>query len=240
MPVPVYVDVILAEIMEGTFEIEGVLRFADQTVTFEYRTRNAKLQWAEGETFQLHLDQLRAIALKGIWGATIILHPRQLSTFEYVPGAGRQEIIFKVKRKHRQQAAALVAQLQRALSDRGHMDGSRLPFQLPDANLGITEIKGVLYLDEAYLVFEVRSGVTGGTKKKQHVIKVEPGALEEVQFNRGTFRDQLYLKPKKRDLLRTMPGMYKNKEALKLKISKGYRAQAEHLVDEIRRLKKNK
>lgn len=235
-PVPVYVDVIIPEIMEGTFEIEGVLNFADQTVTFEYRTRNAKAQWAEVETFQLHLDQLRAIELKGIWGATIIMHPRRLSTFEYVPGAGRQEIVFKVKHKHRQQAAALVSQLQRALSDRGGVDVSRLPFQLPDANLGITEIKGVVYLDEAYLVLEVRSGVTGGTKKKQQVIKVEPGALEEVQFNRGAFRDQLYLKPKKRDLLRAMPGMYKNKEALKLKIPKRYRAQAEHLVDEIRRL----
>jgi len=41
-PVPVYIDVIISEIMAGTFEIEGVLRFADQTVTFEYRTRNAK------------------------------------------------------------------------------------------------------------------------------------------------------------------------------------------------------
>ena len=136
------------------------------------------------------------------------------------------------------EAAALVSQLQRALSDRGPMDVSRLPFQLPDANLGITEIKGVVYLDEAYLVFEVRSGVTGGTKKKQHVIKVEPGALAEVQFNRGAFRDQLYLRPKKRDLMRAMPGMYKNKEALKLRIPKRYRAEAEHLVDEIRRLKK--
>ncbi len=215
-----------------------MLSFADQTVTFEYRTRNTKAQQAEAETFQLHLDQLRAIELKGIWGATIIMHPRQLSTFEHVPGARRQEIVFKVKRKHRQQAAALVSQLQRALSDRGGVDVSRLPFQLPDANLGITEIKGVVYLDEAYLVLEVRSGVTGGTKKKQQVIKVEPGALEEVQFNRGTFRDQLYLKPKKRDLLRAMPGMYKNKEALKLRIPKRYRAEAEHLVDEIRRLRK--
>ena len=34
-PVPVYVDVIIPEIMEGIVEIEGVLSFADQTVTFE-------------------------------------------------------------------------------------------------------------------------------------------------------------------------------------------------------------
>lgn len=115
-----------------------------------------------------------------------------------------------------------MSQLQRARSDRGGVDVIRLPFQLPDANLGITEIKGVLYLDEAYLVLEVWSGVTGGAKKKQQVIKVEPGALEEVQFNRGAFRDQLYLRPKKRDLLRAMPGMYKNKEALKLKIPIGF------------------
>ncbi len=40
--VPVYVEVSPSEIREGVFEIVGVLRYADDTVTFEYRTRDPK------------------------------------------------------------------------------------------------------------------------------------------------------------------------------------------------------
>jgi len=234
--VPVYVEVSPSEIREGVFEIVGVLRYADDTVTFEYRTRDHKSEQSDVETFHLPLDQVREVELKRrMPGAKILVRPRRLSTFEYVPGAPRNEIVFNVKHKHRQQAAALVSHLQRVFSQRRGDHTSSIPFQLPDTNLGLTENKGRLYLDEEFLVFEVSIGISGGTKKKQQTVKIEPRALEEIRLDRGVFKDRLLIRPKNRELFRVMPGMYKDKDTLTMTIWKKYRADAEHLVDELRR-----
>ncbi len=234
--VPVSVEVSPSEILEGVFEIEGVLSYADDTVTFEYRTRDRLSELSDVETLRLPLDQVREVELKrGIPDATILVRPRRLSTFEYVPGASRNEIVFNVKHKHRQQAATLVSHLQRVLSQRRGDQTSSIPFQLPDTNLGLTENKGRLYLDEEFLVFEVSSGLSGGFKKKQQKIKIEPGALEAIRLDRGVFKDRLIVSPKSRELFRAMPRMYKDKDTLTMTIWKKYRADAEHLVDEVRR-----
>ncbi len=234
--VPVYIDVSPSEILEGVFEIVGVLRYADDTVTFEYRTRDHQSEPSDVETFHLPLDQVREVELKRrILGAKILVHPRRLSTFEYVPGAPRNEIVFYVKQKHRQQAAALVSHLQRVLSERQGHQTSSIPFRLPDTNLGITENKGRLYLDEEFLVFEVSSSLSGLTNKKQQTVKIEPGALEEIRLDRGLFKDRLLIRPKNRELFRVMPGMYQDKDTLTMTIWKKYRADAEHLVDEVQR-----
>ena len=233
--VPVYVEVFVAEVLQGIVEIKGVLRYADDMVAFEYQAKESSSKTVPAETLDLPLDQLRAVELKrGLWGATILIHPRRLATFEYISGASRTEIVLKVKRKHREQAATLVAQVQQALSTRGGDDVRRIPFRLPDANYGITEVKGAVYVDEAFLVFEVKTGISGGSKKKQQIIKVEPSALDAIRLDEGAFRDRLYIRPKKRDLLRAMPGTYK--EDLTLKIQKQYRADAVRLVEEVRQL----
>ena len=179
---------------------------------------------------------MREVELKrGIPDATILVRPRQLSTFEYVPGAPRNEIVFNVKHKHRQQAATLVSHLQRVLSQRRGDQTSSIPFQLPDTNLGLTENKGRLYLDEEFLVFEVSSSLSGLTNKKQQTVKIEPDALEEIRLDRGLFKDRLLIRPKNRELFRVMPGMYQDKDTLTMTIWKKYRADAEHLVDAVRR-----
>ena len=83
-------------------------------------------------------------------------------------------------------------------------------------------------------VFDVRTGISGGTKKKRHVIKIEPRALAAIRLDQGRMRDHLAVRPKERDLFRAMPGMYKDKDELTMKIHPRYRQDAEYLVDEVR------
>ncbi len=233
--VPVSVEVSVSEVMQGIFAIEGELNYADETITFAYKTTGKKSRKSALETFELSLDEVREVQLKrGLGWTKIVLRPSRLITLERVPWASADEIVFQVKRKHRAQAAALVSELEHALSETDADAVHGIPFQLPAANFGFTEIKGILYLDEAYLVFEVGAGLPGGSKKKRQTIKIEPHALEEIRLDQGVLHHQLIVRPRQRELFRVMPGMYKGKDVLTLKIEKRYRADAEHLVDEVR------
>ena len=111
---------------------------------------------------------------------------------------------------------------------------SRIPFQLPD--VGLREIRGKIFLDEEFLVFEVEDALMGEFDKEFQVIKVEPKALEEITLNRGFFRDQLLIRPKQHDLWRAMPGKYGTE--LMLKIWRKYRGPVEALVEEVKRRKR--
>ena len=108
-----------------------------------------------------------------------------------------------------------------------------IPFQLPDLNSGFTEVKGVLYLDDEFLVFRVETALLGEFDKEHQVIKIEPRALDEIRLEPGIFRDRLCVRPKKRELLTAMPGTYETE--LVLKIWNRHRARAEHLVADVRR-----
>ena len=229
--VPASVEVSVSEVLQGIFEIEGVLRYADPLLTFTYQTKGARGPHSDAGTFELSLEALRAVELKG---AKLILRPRRLATLDEMPWTSGEAIVFKVKRKHREQAAALVAELEQGLSEKGLDDAGRIPFQLPDANLGFTEIKGLVYLEDDYLVFEVGTGISGGAKKKRHTIKIELRALHAIRFEPGAFRDHLFVRPKERDLFRAMPGMYRDKDELKLILKKKHRDEAEDLVDAAR------
>ena len=233
--VPVSVEVSVSEVLQGIFEIEGMLSYADPLLTFSYQTKGVRGRSSEIETFELPLETLRAVEFKG-WrtGLKMILRPRRLATLAQVPWTSGDAIVFKVKYKHRGQAAALVAQLEQGLAALEIDDGERISFQLPDANLGLTEIKGLLYLEDDYLVFEVATGISGGAKKKRHTIKIELRALKAIRFEPGAFRDHLYIRPKERDLFRAMPGMYRDKDELNLSLRKRDREKAEHLVYEAR------
>ena len=108
-----------------------------------------------------------------------------------------------------------------------------IPFRLPDTDAGLTEIKGLLYLDDEFLVLEIETALLGEFRREQQVVKVEPAALEEVHLEHGVFRDRLRIRPRKRELLRVVPG--KHLGELQLKIWKKYREPAERLVEAVRR-----
>ena len=108
---------------------------------------------------------------------------------------------------------------------------SSIPFQLPDIHGGFTEIKGLLYLDEEFLVLEIETALIGEFNKKQQVIKVEPAALADIRLERGVIKDRLCIRPKRRELLEVTPGKYLGE--LQLKLWRKYRERAEQLVAQV-------
>ena len=236
--VPVSVEASTSEVMRGVFKIEGTLRYARETLTFAYQTSTLGSKTTEAHTVLLRLDEIQGIELKNrIWGSKIVLHPKRLAPLERIPGARGSTITFSVKPAHRAQAEALVAQIQQAFSATSSADLKSIPFQLPDADYGLTEVTGLLYLEEdEFLVFDVQTGLPGGTSKEQQVIKVELAALAALRLERSAFGDRLYVQPKTSALLEAMPGTHQ--EELKLKLRRRHRADAEQLVYEARRLKR--
>lgn len=106
-----------------------------------------------------------------------------------------------------------------------------IPFRLPD--VGLREISGVVYLDQEFLVLEVEDALLGEVDREEQTVKVEPSAVQEIRLDRSVLGDKLCIRPKKRDLLRVMPGTYTDELCLKLR--KKYRERAEQLVDDVRR-----
>ena len=90
-----------------------------------------------------------------------------------------------------------------------------MPFSLAATNFGLLEHKGEVYLDDEYLVFELKSLLAGVESKAQRVVKIEPHTLESVWLDKGGLLDTLCIKPKTGDVLLAVPGNHG--EALRLK-----------------------
>ncbi len=111
------------------------------------------------------------------------------------------------------------------------MARDRIPFHLPELKGGIVEAKGVMYLEDEFLVFEVESAVFGEFDKKKKLIKIEPRALEDVHYERRLIVDRLYIEPKEGELLEAMPGDFLSEVVLKIWVN--HRSDAEALVSEL-------
>lgn len=234
--VPVSMEVSLADIVQGIFEMDGLLTYADETLTIECQAKGMFSRTARVETFSLSLDVLREVVFKRrIAGSKIILRPKRLSSFEDVPISTNAEIELKVKRSDRNEAEALVSHVQRIISYRGTPgDMSPVPFRVPD--VGLREIRGHLYLEgDEYLVFDVENALVGELDRNRHLIKVAPRALREVDLAKGRFHDRLHIRPKSRDLLEAMPGSFNDE--LKLKIRRKHRDDVVRLIYELARIK---
>lgn len=108
---------------------------------------------------------------------------------------------------------------------------SPIPFSLPDLNMGFTEVKGAVYMDEEFLVLDIETSLFGEINTGDSIIKVEPTALREVRIETRIFRDRLVLVPKKRDLLDAVPGSHKGE--LQLRIWRKHRPKTHELVFEL-------
>src|SRR5690554_972165 len=108
----------------------------------------------------------------------------------------------------------------------------RVPFSLPDINFGLTEVKGALYLEGEFLVFEIEKAFLGEFNPDHHIIKIEPSALKDIRLERGWMKDQICVWPKKRDLLEALPGKFVSE--VPLKIRRKHRYDAEQLVGMVR------
>ena len=105
---------------------------------------------------------------------------------------------------------------------------NRISFTLPD--VGLKEFKGLAYVEDGDLVLKISTSYIGLIKAGEEVIKVEPGALEELRIKRGWFRDKLILKPWHAELLDMIPG--EHRAQIELKVQRKQRKELEGLVQE--------
>lgn len=110
---------------------------------------------------------------------------------------------------------------------------NRVAFSLPD--VGLREIRGLVFVDEEFLVLRIEDSLVGLADKKTHVIKLLPSALEDVSVRRGLASDRLVIRPKRSELLDIVPGQHAS--ALELKIKKKHGADLEGVLADYRMLR---
>ncbi|NND70560.1 MAG: hypothetical protein HKN43_03175 [Rhodothermales bacterium] len=108
---------------------------------------------------------------------------------------------------------------------------SSVPFDLPDINGGLTEIKGLIFLDDEFLVIEFETAFLGEFGKEQKTVKIEPAAISQIHLDQGFIRDIISIRPKKTDLLDAIPGSHLGE--LRLKVWRNRRPLAARLVRDV-------
>lgn len=102
----------------------------------------------------------------------------------------------------------------------------RIPFTLPD--VGLREIRGLVYLDEGFLVLRMQNALLGVLDTEQDTFKIEPRALAEIRIRRGLLRDRLVIAPKRMELLDLVPGEHLS--SVELRVWRKYRPELQRLV----------
>ena len=108
-----------------------------------------------------------------------------------------------------------------------------IPFEISEVHAGFSEAKGILRMEDEFLVFQVQIVTLGMFKQKPEIIKIEFSAIDEIRHERRLVSDRLYVRPKRVQLLDVMPG--KHAIEVKLKIKRKYRTRMLLLVDAVRR-----
>jgi hypothetical protein len=231
--IPVSIEVSAAEVIQGIHEINGVLTCVNDALIFSYRNKAFFRGNLEVETVRIPFLEIREIQYRNhVFAPRIVLKPRRLRIMESIPGASREEIVFKLKRRDLELADGLVSFVKYRLFELGATNGPAIPFKLPNTDFGLTEHSGLIYQEEEFIVFEIQSGVTGGSKNNRHTIKVEPKAIKAMYLEKGAVTDRLVIKPKQKTLLEVIPGDFQFE--IKLAIPKRYRASVEKLLAQSR------
>ncbi len=106
-----------------------------------------------------------------------------------------------------------------------------IPFKLPD--IGLNEVKGYLFFEDEFLVFDIETALFGEFDEDEHTIKIEPKAILDMEYRQGWFSDKICVRPKKDDLLKALPGDFRNE--VELKISRKHGKSARYLIREFYR-----
>lgn len=230
-PVPITIEVSTSEVLQGIGEIHGTLEATEEGVLLSYRTKNFLGSLSNVHRVTIAVDDLRDVEYsKTAIGAKIILRPRRLEIMEHLPGDTTREVVFKIKRADRTVADRLASYLKYRLFEQA-FDADAVPFTLPDKHMGFTEVSGVAYLEDAFLVLDILEHSAAGSTEDHHIIKIELRALLRVQYNPGVIKDVFMIRPKGPELLEALPG--KNAVEVELSVRRKHRASAEALAHRI-------
>ena len=228
--VRVQVEPAFSEVIQGQSEIHGDLQITEDGLLFSYRTKNFFGKFSDEQNRIVPYDELANVELKqNIASSKIRLHFRKLGSMIKMPGEHKAYMQLKVLRSDRQKVGAFVDRLESLVSREA---GTSIPFVLSSSEMGLTEHEGLLYLEDEFIVIDVKSGFAGNRKDDQHTIKIAPRAIKDIQLKTGTVHDHVLIWPRKDTLLEAMPG---NHEAgrVKLKVKRKYREKLEELLMDI-------
>jgi hypothetical protein len=110
---------------------------------------------------------------------------------------------------------------------------NRISFTLPD--VGLREIRGMVYLEEDFLVLKLDQALLGMIDAEKDIIKIDTNALRDLHVRRGLFRDRLVIRPKKSQLLDLVPG--EHRDAVELRVRRKYRPDLMRLVEKFEEMR---
>ena len=106
-----------------------------------------------------------------------------------------------------------------------------IPFEISDIHAGFSEAKGLIHVEDDFLVFNVQTITMGMFKQSPETIKIELAALSDIRLEKKIFRDRLYIRPKTNKLLDVIPG--KHLGEIMVKVWRKHRAASMSMVDDI-------
>jgi hypothetical protein len=106
-----------------------------------------------------------------------------------------------------------------------------IPFEISDVHAGFSEAKGLIHVEDDFLVFNVQTITMGMFKQSPETIKIELAALSDIRLEKKIFRDRLYIRPKTNKLLDVIPG--KHLGEIMVKVWRKHRPASMSMVDDI-------
>jgi hypothetical protein len=233
--VPFSIEVGVGDILNGILEIDGLLSFEHDTILLEYRTSvipGFSSSGAPLKSIRIPLSDLQDIDYREkVFLTKVTFTPRRLSTIEGVPGDHSTDLKLRIKRKNRQRAAALVSEIQIAFARTRHSSIGSIPFLMPKASKDFTEVGGLLYTEDEFLVFELQAGISGGSRKSDQIVKIEKTAIRDISLSEALLKDVVSIQPKRQQLLDVIPGDHV--DSVRLKVNSSYRSDVKALIRDI-------
>ena len=102
-------------------------------------------------------------------------------------------------------------------------------FSTPDIHSGLSEAKGMLYVDENDVTLEIEVTHIGLIKGRSRTVQFELTDLDSVRHKRSILGDTLTIRTQPRDLVTDLPGAADGE--LCLKIKKKHRRDLDAVLD---------
>lgn len=239
LSLPVHIEPSMSDVMQGTFEIEGLLRLDldEGTLTLEYQTNSSFLGSKTVHTATFSVDDVsKAESRRGFFRGRLTLFPARLAAFDGVPGLDAGRVVLRVRRTHLDTLAQFDRQLQAAHLFPAEQEPSHpadaslpaLPFEIRAVHAGFSRASGMLSFDGDFVVLDVQVTALGFVKHEPFQVRVERSVIRDARLARRLRRDRLYLTPKKFELLAAMPG--RHRDDLRLDVRSEHRDLAERVV----------
>lgn len=224
--IPITIEVSLSDMFNGVFEIKGSLSILQDRLVLRYAEVGISGSVKDQTEVELGHDDVRDVVLKKRpWGVRILIHPKRLTAFRELPGDSHDRIVLRAKRRYRARLREVLARFTEELRDREEYDIPGLPFSLPDA--GVSEVKGVLYLESDHIILEVVSGLPGVTESQTMRVRIALEAIDALGFENGVIKDSIFLDSSE-EILEVIPGRHTGQ--LRMRVRRRHRQDSELLV----------